>query len=129
MELSSLPISQTIFGFSVSYLYYFIQLNKYTYQNLPILLFFPVIAFIDLFWNISNKCFDISALVLSFIIGIFIGWLWAKIIVSLNMPYLQYFYGFTNNESCAVNGNGDFECHYYQNGQLFSNNLGDSIRL
>jgi hypothetical protein len=128
-ELSSLPNSQTIFGYVFSYLYYFIEKNKYVSQNYPILVFFPIIAIIDMYWNKSNKCFDIISLLISFIFGLSMGWLWAKIIDSLKMTNLQYFYGFTNNETCSVNGKGNFECKYHKNGQLFSNNLGDSIQI
>ena len=128
-ELSTLPIGQTIFGYTLSYLIYFMKKHKYLYKNIPILGFFILLSIIDIYWNSSNNCFNINALLVSLIIGAIVGWLWARIIESYKNENLQYFAGFTNNERCIVNGNGNFECHHYQNGQLFSNNLGDSIRL
>ena len=123
-EISSLPLGQTVFGFTYSYLLFVIIKYNFVLANIPTIVFFPLLAFFDLYWNFSNTCYDIPQLLLSFIVGGCIGSLWAYIIDITNTKDLQYFAGVNNNEVCSKPAEQTFRCDVYKNGALVSNNFG-----
>lgn len=91
--LSRLPLSQTVFGFTLAYLSYFISINNLVTQNIPTFVVFPIIILADIFWNTINNCSTNILLLSSLVLGGFIGSIWALIIDSTNSPNLAYYSG------------------------------------
>ena len=54
--ISRLPLSQTVFGYTLAYLSYFIGVNNLTTQNIPVFVIFPILIVADIFWSVSNAC-------------------------------------------------------------------------
>jgi hypothetical protein len=121
-ELSSLPLGQTIFGYTFEYLLYVIVKYKYVLQNIPTIVFFPLLILFDFYWNSTNNCYSSISILLSLITGASIGAMWAYIIDKTNAKTLQYFAGVNNNETCQKPANQTFKCNVYKNGQLISGN-------
>jgi hypothetical protein len=113
---SNIPLNLVVYAYSFFYLLIFIlnsanvstkgilnnKGNNYEnirgvlQQNIPILVFFPVIIIIETIWILSNNCInnEVSKTLfycfIAFIIGALCGVLWAIAITSLNIPQLQY---------------------------------------
>lgn len=126
--LSTLPLSQTVFGYTFFYLLYIILQytlgpvnNNLVNQNIPTLVIFPLLIVTDFIWNLSNKCASFYAVLASLIIGSGCGVLWSYIIDSTGMTNLQYFNGLSNQETCSQPTAQTFKCRLYKNGQLVSN--------
>jgi len=98
--LSKLPLSQTVFGFTLAYLSYFISINNLQTQNVPTFVVFPLFILGDMIWNIMNGCSTNILLMTALIIGGFVGAFWALIIDTINSPNLAYYSGI-NKEVCS----------------------------
>jgi hypothetical protein len=124
--LSELPLSQTIFGFTFFYLFYLFGMKKHTYiyQNIPTLVFFPLLILFDIVWNVSNNCHTYIDIILSLGMGITFGLSWAALIDSTKMTNLQYFNRISGNAECSRPSKSTFKCNVYKNGKLISTNMG-----
>jgi hypothetical protein len=122
--LFNLPIGQTIFGFTFAYLLSIITNPKHNYvsQNIPTLIFFPVIILFDMIWNFRNECFVLE-LPIALGIGFGFGWLWGYIIESSKMTNLLYFNKISGASECSRPTKSTFTCKVYKNGQLISKNM------
>jgi hypothetical protein len=99
--ISRLPLSQTVFGYTLAYLSYFIGVNNLTTQNIPTFVIFPILILADMFWNVSNDCSSNELLLAALIIGGAVGAVWALIIDSTKMANLSYFSGISNKDVCS----------------------------
>lgn len=99
--ISRLPLSQTVYGYTLAYLSYFIGTNNLVSQNIPTFIMFPILIIGDIFWSSSNGCSTNIMLITSLIIGGIIGTLWAMIIEGTNVPGLAYFSGISNKDVCS----------------------------
>jgi hypothetical protein len=123
-NISDLPLGQTVFTYTFAYLLYSIVKYKYVKQNIPTLIFFPLLIIADLIWNIKNSCNTFIQLLASLILGGLFGTLWAVIIDSTNSTNLQYFSGVnTNKEVCSKPSKSTFRCNVYKNGKLIGGNI------
>lgn len=125
--ISNLPLSQTIFGFTFFYLLYFIGImkkNNYVSQNIPTIIFFPLIILFDIIWNVSNKCHTYLDIMISLGLGITFGLLWGAIIESTKLSRFQYFNKISGNAECSRPSKSTFKCNVYKNGKLISSNMG-----
>jgi len=120
----SLPISQTIFGYTFAYLLSIITNPKHNYvsQNIPTLVFFPVIILFDMIWNFRNGCF-IFELPIALGLGFGLGWFWGYIIESSKMTNLLYFNKISGASECSRPTKSTFTCKVYKNGKLISKNI------
>jgi len=123
-EFSGLPLGQNIFGYTFCYLLWWIITNDFQSQNIPTLVFFPIIILFDFIWNIKNSCYTFFQLLVSLALGSCVGLLWAFIIESTNSNSLKYFSGMTKDEVCSKPSKSTFKCNVYRNGQLISKNVG-----
>lgn len=126
-EISKLPLGQAVFGYTFAYLLYGI-LNfgeKYNYvkQNIPTLIFFPLLILFDIVWNLNNSCYTIFQLILSLLLAGGFGVVWAYLIASTNSNNLKYFAGINNKEVCSAPSESTFKCAVYKNGQMISKNF------
>jgi hypothetical protein len=123
-EISALPLGQNIFGYTFCYLLWWIISNKNEAQNIPTLVFFPILILFDFIWNMRNSCYNFPQLLISLALGSSIGLLWAFIIESTNSNNLKYFSGTKHDEICSKPSKQTFRCNVYKNGQLISKNIG-----
>jgi len=117
-EISKLPLGQTVFGFTFFYLLFPMIINNFIKQNIPTLIFFPVLILFDLVWNVQNTCYTFWQLVASLLIGSAFGILWSYMIGKTNNPSLQYLASSTNNEVCSKPSEQTFRCNVYKNSQV-----------
>lgn len=119
-----LPIGQTIFGYTFAYLLSIITNPKHNYvnQNIPTLVFFPVIILFDMVWNFRNGCY-ILELPIALGLGFGLGWLWGYIIESSKMTNLLYFNKISGASECSRPTKSTFTCKVYKNGKLISKNI------
>jgi len=111
--LSKLPLSQTVFGFTLAYLSYFIATNSLQLQNVPMFVFMSIIILADLLWNVYNECNEPKYLGLALIIGGGIGVGWASFI-EMNAPSVAYFSGVDKN-TCQQPTKGLYRCRSTKN--------------
>lgn len=108
--LSRLPLSQTVFGYTLAYLSYFIGVNNLQSQNIATFVIFPVIVIADFMWSTSNGCSSPEYLLTSLIIGGLIGVLWAMIIDSTKIADFTYFSGINNKDVCTKPSRSMYRC-------------------
>jgi len=122
-DISKLPLGQAVFGYTFAYLLYTIITYDYVKQNIPTLVFFPLLILFDMIWNIKNSCYTFFQLGASLLFAGLFGWLWGYLIASTNSKYLQYFVGVNNKEVCSAPSATTFKCAVYKNGELISKNM------
>jgi hypothetical protein len=108
--LSRLPLSQTVFGYTLAYLSYFIGVNNLQSQNIATFVIFPVIVIADFMWSTSNSCASPEYLLTALIIGGLIGVLWAMIIDSTKIADFTYFSGINNKDVCTKPSRSMYRC-------------------
>ena len=114
------PIAASVYGFTYAYLMFFIEKYNLVTTNLPIVIFFPMVALADFGYQYYHKCrpkFTVN--ILSFILGAFWGLNWGEIVGSSGFASLQYFVG-GNQPVCSVPTSQNFVCNVYKNGQLIA---------
>jgi hypothetical protein len=123
--ISNIPLSQNIFGFTFFYLFYLFGMkkDKYISQNIPTLIFFPLIILFDMVWNLSNQCYTYIDIILSLGLGIAFGIGWAALIDKTKMSNFQYFNKISGNAECSRPSKSTFKCNVYKNGKLISSNM------
>jgi hypothetical protein len=108
--ISKLPLSQTVFGYTIAYLSYFISINNLQAQNIPTFIVFPILIIADMFWNTSNGCSTTILLISGLIVGLIFGTLWAMIIDSTGAVNLSYFSGISNKDVCSRPTKSLYKC-------------------
>lgn len=108
--ISKLPLSQTVFGYTLTYLSYFIGVNNLQTQNMATFILFPIIILADIFWNVTNFCSTPKYLLLSLIISSIIGLLWAMLIESTGVGGFAYLTGITNKDVCSRPTKSLYKC-------------------
>jgi hypothetical protein len=111
---------QAIFGYTFAYLMFIILKHKLVLQNLPTVIFFPIMIAVDILWNMNNNCYSLVQLLVSLTIGGLIGYLWGYVINKTKMTQLQYFNQISGKQACTRPSKSTFKCNVYKNGQLIS---------
>jgi len=124
-NFSKLPLGQCIFGYTFCYLAWWIFSNHFEKQNIPTLVFFPLLILFDIIWNTTNTCYTFWQSFAALFLGSCFGLLWAVIIQSTNSNSLKYFSGKRDDEVCSKPSKSTFKCDVYKNGQLISKNIGN----
>jgi hypothetical protein len=122
-NLSDLPLGQSALAYTFAYLMFSILKYKMVLQNIPTLVFFPILIIFDFIWNVNNSCYSFFQLLTSLSVGTIIGIIWAYIISSSNTPALMYFSSLSNKEVCSKPSKSTFRCNVYKNGKLISKNI------
>jgi len=108
--ISKLPLSQTVFGYTLTYLSYFIGVNNLQSQNIPIFILFPVLILGDIFWSTTNLCSTPKYLLISLIISGIVGLLWAMLIESTGVGGFAYLTGIANKDVCSRPTKSLYKC-------------------
>ncbi len=114
--ISAFPLSQTVFGYTLAYLSYFISINNLTTQNIPIFIVFPILILADMIWNTANGCSTNAYLLSALILGGVFGMLWAMIIDSMQITDLSYFSGISNKDVCSKPSKSLYKCRSVNKG-------------
>ena len=122
-SLSDLPLGQSSINYTFAYLWYSMIHSDLVGQNIPTLVFFPLLIIFDFVWNFNNSCYSFFQLATSAGVGGLIGWLWAYIISTSKSPSLMYFSSLTNEDVCSRPTKSTFKCNVYKNGKLISKNI------
>jgi len=124
-SIPSLPIGQSIIGFTSAYLISTLYFNDSNYKNNAILNNWPTIAFFsilvicDIYWNnFKNKCYGKLHSLITYGSSIAVGILWSSIIFDTKTPSLQFFPKYKNNELCKRASEKTFKCRVYRGGKL-----------
>lgn len=108
--VSNLPLSQTVFGYTLAYLSYFIGVNNLQTQNIPTFVLFPIVILADFIWSTTNQCSSSEYLITALIIGGIVGALWAMIIDATKVANLTYFSGISNKDVCSQPSRSMYRC-------------------
>jgi hypothetical protein len=108
--VSNLPLSQTVFGYTLAYLSYFIGINNLQTQNIPTFVLFPIVILADFIWSTSNQCSSSEYLITALIVGGIVGALWAMIIDATKVANLTYFSGISNKDVCSQPSRSMYRC-------------------
>jgi hypothetical protein len=108
--ISKLPLSQTVFGYTLAYLTYFISINNLQTQNIPTFILFPILIIADMMWNTTNGCSTTILLLSGLIVGGIVGTLWAMMIDSTDASNLTYFSGISNKDVCSRPSKSLYKC-------------------
>lgn len=108
------PIGMVIFSYTFFYLVYPIVKHHLELDNVPLLLFFPLLILGDIYWNTVHSCFSSLQLCIALIIAGSCGLAWSAMIESTNLKGLQYFNIGSNRERCSIATKGRYKCtnHY-----------------
>jgi len=108
--LSKLPLSQTVFGYTLGYLSYFIAVNNMQNQNIGTFIFFSIIILADIYWNSVNGCSPGSLLLTALVIGGIAGAFWGLIIDASNVSSFKYYSGVSNQDVCSKPSKSLYRC-------------------
>jgi hypothetical protein len=111
------PISMVIFAYSFFYLVYPIAKHHIELDNIPTLIFFPLLILGDIYWNTMYECFSPLNMFLALIVGGGIGVGWSALIEKVNLKGLSYFNIGSNRERCSRATKGNYRCTTYRNGE------------
>lgn len=114
---SKTPYGMIIFAFTFFYLIYPISKYKLELENIPTLIFFPLLILADIYWNTYYNCFPMVNLIAAFIVAGGIGVFYAFIIDKTKIPSLQYYNVGVNRERCTKASRSRFKCTTYKNGK------------
>ena len=78
-------------------------------ENLPILIFYPLLTIADIIWNMSYECLSIYQIILALVLGAVGGVIWSIIITAVNIPQLQYNV-FPNKDVCSRPTKTKYRC-------------------
>ena len=109
---SKSPLGISMLSYTLFYLVYIIVKYNIVYYNIPTLILLPLLIIGDLFWNISNDCYDIFPILASIIIGGSMGALWARIVDSMNQPNLFFFNVGSDKTVCQRPSKQLFKCTF-----------------
>jgi hypothetical protein len=123
-SLSDLPLGQSALTYTFVYLLFSILKYEMVLQNIPTLVFFPLLIIFDFIWNLNNSCYSFFQLLTSLCVGGIIGISWASIIATSKTPSLMYFSSLSSKEVCSKPSKSTFRCNVYKNGKLISKNVG-----
>lgn len=111
-SFSRLPLGLAAISYTFFYLVYVIAVNHLELNNLPTLIFFPILILADFIWNIMNNCYNPFGVILSLVAGGGMGVAWAVIITQLNQPNLLFLNVGTDQSVCQRPSKQLFKCTF-----------------
>jgi len=111
-SFSRIPLGISILSFTMIYLVcIMVQYNLVT-NNIPMLVFFPVLIMGDLIWNLRNECYAPFGIFLAVAVGCLMGWAWSLIIGQMNQPNLFFLNVDSNQSVCQRPSQQLFKCTF-----------------
>lgn len=107
---SFLPIGDNILSYTFFYILYIILKYKIIGLNIGTIILFTILIISNLFINLTYKCNDIFASIISILIGGMIGLFWAFVIDKTAKVDLQLFSGISNKVVCSRPSRTVYRC-------------------
>jgi len=107
---SRLPLSTVVYIYTLCYFSIPIMHYEREQTNLPILIAFPLLAFLDMAWLYSYGCASAMNIFGAGLVGMVVGLFWSEIIFASNLRQVQYFSILSNNELCALPSRITYKC-------------------
>ena len=111
-SFSRLPLGITILSYTFFYLLFVIIKYKLTLNNLPTLIFFPILILADFIWNVMNNCYTTLGIILSLFAGGLMGIVWSSVILRLNQPNLLFLNIGSSQSVCQRPSKQLFKCTF-----------------
>jgi hypothetical protein len=108
--LSKLPLSQTVLGYTLGYLSYFIAVNNMETQNISTFVLLSLLIVADMYWTSINACSVGSFILTALAIGGIVGAFWGIIIDSTNVASFKYYSGVSNQDVCSKPSKSLYRC-------------------
>jgi len=106
----STPLGLVIFSYTFFYLVFPIAKHRLELDNIPLLIFFPLLILGDIYWNVTYSCFTPIQQFFAFLVAGSLGVVWAVLIEYTNLKGLQYFNIGSNRERCSIATRGKYRC-------------------
>lgn len=87
--------------------------------NIPVVIILLLLSIISGVVSYSYKCATSMTIIVSSVIGIMVGVIWSSSVYGISPTYL-YFSNDDDKMSCKENGNQEFKCDVYKNGEILS---------
>lgn len=101
---SALPLSQSMFGYMLFFIFYILFKYGLIQQNIQYLVMFSLFIFIDMSWNLANECINPSLVLLALVFGSSMGLLYAYIVDKSSKTDLKQFQRFNRSkDKCKFN--------------------------
>jgi hypothetical protein len=107
---SRLPLSTVVYIYTLCYFSIPILHYERHQTNLPILIAFPLLAFLDMAWLYLYGCASAMNIFGAGLVGMVVGLFWSEIIFISNLRQVQYFGILSNNELCALPSRISYRC-------------------
>ena len=111
-RISAIPLNINIISFTFAYLLDILGNENKVDANVPTIVFFTLLLFAMIVWEIVNTCVSIPKIILAIIFGgsLGVGFSEAMLVWSKNFPGLQFFSSITNEDVCKRVSDEVFEC-------------------
>lgn len=117
-NLSSAPYPNLSFiVYTLSYIVSSMMVNNN--WNVPVVIILLIMSILSGVVSYSYKCATSMTVIISSVIGIMVGIIWSSSVYGISPTYL-YFSKDDDKISCKENGNQEFKCDVYQNGQILT---------
>lgn len=107
---SFLPLGDNILAYTFFYILYIILKYKIIGLNIGTIILFTILIISNLFINLTYKCNDMVASVISIVIGGMFGLFWAFVIDKTAKVDLQLFSGISNKVVCSRPSRTVYRC-------------------
>jgi hypothetical protein len=111
-SFSRLPLGIATLSYTFFYLLFVIVKYKLELNNIPTLIFFPILILADFIWNIMNDCYTAFGVILSLFAGGLMGLAWSSIIIRLNQPNLLFLNVGSSQSVCQRPSKQLFKCTF-----------------
>lgn len=109
-SFSKIPLSTVIYTYALSYLGIPILHYNRNNSNIPILVFFPVIAFLDMLWLYLFGCSTMWNIFTGGVVGMTVGLAWSEIIFRSSYKKVQYESILSDSDECSMQSAAGFQC-------------------
>lgn len=115
INISNLPLSQSIFGFT--FLYLLIPALKYQFMGYNTILFILFLFLIgsDMILLNKYKCFNMKQIIFSLFVGSIIGIMYISVLLSSNVKNIIYIPGIPQSQTCDLPKRKGYKCKIREN--------------
>jgi PAN domain len=108
--VSKLPLSVVVYSYALSYFGIPILHYRRNQSNLPILIFFPIILFLDILWQYFFGCSHPVNIFGAGVVGMTGGLAYSEVVFQSSYKNLQYDSILTDTDNCNMSDTKGFQC-------------------
>ena len=108
--VSRLPLSTVVYIYSLCYFGIPIMHYRREQTNLPILIVFPILGFLDMMWLYNFGCSSTWNILGAGFVGMAVGLFWSELIFVTNLRQVQYFSILSHEELCKLPSEMKYQC-------------------